>query len=177
MTKCSVDRLGWSMHSGASGVACLERVYGRAAPDAPERLYDQGATPDMTKQQELHDFQLLGRNLLQARPIEAQVRLNDFRRGATEPLIERDILQDLRGEHLQEDHAGGADVGNDFFTAYLIGFGPPSLARVLPGSFYLHTLRLPPKSYTATGSRAGGAMNSGPTGFLIVSRRIRSTSA
>ena len=106
MTKCSVDRLGWSMHSGASGVTCLERVYGRAAPDAPERLYDQGATPDMTKQQELHDFQLLGRNLLQARPIEAQVRLNDFRRGATEPLIERDILQDLRGEHLQEDHVG-----------------------------------------------------------------------
>src|SRR5208282_4654197 len=29
------------MHSGASGVACLERVCGRAAPDAPERVYDQ----------------------------------------------------------------------------------------------------------------------------------------
>jgi hypothetical protein len=33
------------------------------------------------------------------------------------------------------------------------------------------------KIYTVTGSRAGGAMNSGPTGFLIVSRRILSTSA
>ena len=29
------------MHSGASGVARLERVCGRAAPDAPERVYDQ----------------------------------------------------------------------------------------------------------------------------------------
>src|SRR5271165_5281958 len=29
------------MHSGASGVASLERVCGRAAPDAPERAYDQ----------------------------------------------------------------------------------------------------------------------------------------
>jgi hypothetical protein len=33
----------------------------------------------------LQDCQLLGRNLLQACPIEAQVRLNDFRRGASEP--------------------------------------------------------------------------------------------
>ena len=29
------------MHSGAPGVACPKRVCGRAAPDAPERLYDQ----------------------------------------------------------------------------------------------------------------------------------------
>jgi len=28
------------MHSGASGFAGLERVCGRAAPDAPERGYD-----------------------------------------------------------------------------------------------------------------------------------------
>jgi hypothetical protein len=36
-----------------------------------------------------------------------------------------------------------------------------------------------PQNYTSsvTGSRAGGAMNSGPTGLLIVSRRILSTSA
>jgi hypothetical protein len=58
----------------------------------------------------LQDFQLLSRNLLQARLIEAQVRLNDFRRGASEPFIERDILQDVRGEHLQEDHVGVAGV-------------------------------------------------------------------
>ena len=38
---CPVYRLGWWMHSGASGVACLKRVCGRAAPDAPEHVYDQ----------------------------------------------------------------------------------------------------------------------------------------
>jgi hypothetical protein len=58
----------------------------------------------------LQHCQLLGRNLLQARLVEAQVRLNDFRRGASEPLIERDILEDLRGEHFQEDHVGVAGV-------------------------------------------------------------------
>jgi hypothetical protein len=31
----------------ASGVACLERVCGRIAPDAPECGYDQSAVPDV----------------------------------------------------------------------------------------------------------------------------------
>ena len=44
-----VYRLRWWMHSGASGVACLERVCGCAAPDAPECVYDQrGAATDVT---------------------------------------------------------------------------------------------------------------------------------
>jgi hypothetical protein len=33
--------------SGASGVACLERVCGRIAPDAPVCGYDQSAVPDV----------------------------------------------------------------------------------------------------------------------------------
>jgi hypothetical protein len=33
--------------SGASGVACLERVCGRIAPDAPVCGYEQSAVPDV----------------------------------------------------------------------------------------------------------------------------------
>jgi hypothetical protein len=53
-----------------------------------------------------------------------------------------------------------------------------SISREVDGlcaimSYYFELLILK----TAIGSRGGGAMNSGPTGFLIVSRRILSTSA
>ena len=58
----------------------------------------------------LHDYELTVGNLGEARLIEAEVRLDHLRRQAPQPLVKRDVLENVRGEHLQEDRVGVAGV-------------------------------------------------------------------
>jgi hypothetical protein len=54
----------------------------------------------------LHDNELFVGNLGEGRLIEAQVRLDHLRRQAPEPLVKRDVLENVGGEHLQEYRIG-----------------------------------------------------------------------
>jgi hypothetical protein len=62
------------------------------------------------KLQGLDDYELLARNLGEARLVEAQVRLNHRRRQASQPLVKRDVLENVRGEHLEEYRVGVPSV-------------------------------------------------------------------
>ncbi len=46
----------------------------------------------------------------EARLVEAQVRLDHSGRQPPQPLVERDVLENVRGEHLQEYRVGVASV-------------------------------------------------------------------
>ena len=62
------------------------------------------------KLQGLDDYQLFVGNFGQAHLIKAQVRLDHLRRESPQPLVEGDVLENIRGEHLQEYCVGVAGV-------------------------------------------------------------------
>jgi hypothetical protein len=62
--------------------------------------------PKRTSTRSRQDYELFVGNLGEARRIEAQVRLDHLRRQPPQPLVKGDVLENVRGEHLQEDRVG-----------------------------------------------------------------------